>query len=55
MPEQLLHGPNVVAGREEVGREAVAKYMRGHGLGDTRPPNRPLEDPLNRALGQSGQ
>ena len=35
MPEKLLDRPNVVAGREKVCGEAVAKNMRGRGLGNT--------------------
>ena len=32
MPEQLLYGPNVVAGFEQVGREAMPEGMTASGF-----------------------
>src|SRR6476620_2024712 len=34
MPKQLLHGANIIAVFEQMGREAVPKRMAGHALGN---------------------
>jgi hypothetical protein len=36
VPEQLLHGPDVVAVLEQVRREGVSEGVAGRGLGETR-------------------
>jgi len=46
MTEQLLNGPNVVAGLQEVGREGMAAGVAGRMLGEPRRGGCGLDDSL---------
>lgn len=48
--QEFLQGPDVVAGRQKVGREGVAQRMAGRGLGDPRCPHRRVESALDPSL-----
>jgi hypothetical protein len=48
--QQLLYGPDVVAGNQQVGREGMAKSVAGRGLDDARFPHCRMEGPLDPSL-----
>lgn len=52
MPEQLLHGSNVMTGLEQVRREGVPETVRADALRDTGPTHCIRDLPLHRRLVQ---
>src|SRR2546421_8576961 len=48
MPEQLLHGPDVVAALEQMGRKRVPQRVAADRLDDAREARRALDNPRQR-------